>query len=98
MIFSFIIFPFSVKGQITQIIYPTKDAFAGTLYPDDNTGPDPWLWVSSAELAQYGRCQSYIEFFLPSDFSSYNVINLHFYITLSDSNSEFNIMIYGVIQ
>ena len=85
------IFPYSVKGQIFQTVYSTKDAFAGTLYPDDNTGPDPWLWVSSAEGAEFGRCQAYIEFLLPSDYESYSAINLHFYILLSHQNSKFNI-------
>ena len=98
LMITFMIFPNFVKGQITKTIYPTKDAFAGTLYPDDNTGPDPWLWVSSAEYAQFGRCQAYIEFELPSDYNSYSAINLHFHIVLSDHDSRFKILIYRVIH
>lgn len=98
LMITFMIFPNFVKGQITQTIYPIKDAFAGTLYPDDNTGPDPWLWVSSAEYAEFGRCQAYIEFELPSDYNSYSVINLHFHIVLGDHDSRFKILIYRVIQ
>lgn len=98
ILISLTIFPNFVLGQITQTVYPTKDAFVGTIYPDDNTGPDPWLWVSSAEYAQHGICEAYIYFDLPYDYNSFSLINLHFYIVLSDSSSQFDILIYRINQ
>jgi len=98
LVITFTIFPNFAKGQIIQTIYPTKDASVNTVFPNDNTGSNPWLWISSAENASFGRCQAYIYFELPSDFTNYNVMNLHFYILLGDIEATFNISIYRIVQ
>ena len=98
LIVTIIFLPNFAKGQTTQTIYPIKDAFVGTLYPDDNTGSEAWLWVSSAEYAPFEICHAYIYFDLPSDYNSYSAINLHFYIVLSDNEATFDIIIYRINQ
>ena len=95
---SFLIFPNFAWGQIYQTVYPTKDAFVSTFYPDDNTGIDPWLWVSNDPVSPYETCISFIYYELPYDYSEYGLINFHFYIVLSVSDSSFNIQIHRITQ
>ncbi|NVM46669.1 MAG: DNRLRE domain-containing protein [Candidatus Lokiarchaeota archaeon] len=98
LIVTFNIFPYFVRGQAIQTIYPTKDAFVSDTYPNDNFGTHPWLWICNWDNLSSGICQSYIYFNLPSDYQNYKTVNLHFYVLLLDTIHMFNISFYRINQ